>query len=102
MPKREFSSKNRLVDPDLSESVVEGAHLKVTTEKKILTLRLFCSSLLLIHLRACCCGSMHIGKRDARVVRMPFWMDNSSGGSPSEVHLRCANTAAGVNHSPAQ
>ena len=51
------------------------------------TLRLCGSSFFLIQLSACCCGSIHMGKRDARVVRMPFWMESSSGGSPSDVHL---------------
>ena len=39
----------------------------------------------LIHWTACCCGSMHSGKRLAAVVRMPFWTLCSSAGSPFAV-----------------
>lgn len=71
---------------------VTGFHLcvYVTTcrrEKVSLTLRLFFSSFLLIQFRACCCGSIHNGKRLARVVRMPFWTESSSGGKPCDPHL---------------
>lgn len=58
------------------------------------TRRLFFSSFLLIQLRACCWGSMQRGKRLARVVRMPFWTESSSGGRPWEPHLEGA--AAGI------
>lgn len=51
------------------------------------TFRLFCSSLRFIQFRACCCGSIHIGNLLALVVKIPFWIDNSSGGRPSDVHL---------------
>ena len=61
--------------------------IKVSVCGRMPTLRLLASSFFLIHLSACCCGSMHMGKREARVVRMPFWMESSSGGSPSDVHL---------------
>lgn len=50
------------------------------------TFRLKRASRRLIHSSACCCGSMHSGKREARVVRMPFCTDSSSGGRPSELH----------------
>ena len=39
----------------------------------------------LIHCTACCCGSIHKGKRDAAVVRMPFWTLCSSAGRPLAV-----------------
>mmetsp|Transcript_1271 Transcript_1271/g.4714 ORF Transcript_1271/g.4714 Transcript_1271/m.4714 type:complete len:228 (+) Transcript_1271:3296-3979(+) len=40
----------------------------------------------LIQLTACSCGSMASGKRDALVVRMPFWIESSSLGNPSLAH----------------
>lgn len=50
--------------------------------------KLLFSSLRFIQWRACVCGSMHKGKREALIVRIPFWTDNSSGGNPSEFHLK--------------
>ena len=54
----------------------------------VLTLRLLASSLFLIQLSACCCGSMQRGNLEERVVSIPFWMDSSSGGRLSDVHLK--------------
>lgn len=58
------------------------------------TRKLFFSSFLFIQLRACCWGSMQRGKRLARVVRMPFCTESSSGGSPWEPHLEETVTGA--------
>lgn len=49
---------------------------------------MFFSSFFLIQLRACCWGSIHKGKRLDLVVRMPFCTESSSGGRPSDPHLR--------------
>lgn len=61
---------------------------KHQTRAHVKTFKLFFSSFFLIQLRACCCGSMHKGKRLALVVRMPFCTESSSGGRPSEPHLK--------------
>ena len=44
------------------------------------------ASFFFTHATACCWGSMHSGYREARVVRMPFWIESSSWGSPSDAH----------------
>lgn len=67
------------------------AALKTTSngvkQSSIFTLRLFFSSFFLIQCNACCCGSIQSGKRLEYVVRMPFWIESSSGGNPWETHL---------------
>lgn len=41
---------------------------------------------------------MHKGKRDALVVRIPFCMDSSSGGRPSELQLQIRNEYSSEFH----
>jgi len=49
----------------------------------------------LIQPTACSCGSTHSGKREERVVRMPFCTECSSDGSPSAPH--CCTSASVVS-----
>ena len=69
---------------------------KSVTLKRPYTFKLLPSSFFLIQLSACCCGSMHSGNREARVVKIPFWMDSSSGGRFSDVHLKTKTVASSV------
>lgn len=98
--------KNRLLDlwserhnPELKRwgySNTENSWLEILTKREPaahptdtnahLTFKLFFSSFFLIQFSACCCGSIHSGYRLAWVVRIPFSIDSSSGGSPSDVH----------------
>ena len=54
---------------------------------KTCTFKLFFSSFFLIQFNACCWGSIQRGYLLQLVVRIPFWIDSSSGGRDFDVHL---------------
>mmetsp|Transcript_29380 Transcript_29380/g.94302 ORF Transcript_29380/g.94302 Transcript_29380/m.94302 type:complete len:251 (-) Transcript_29380:746-1498(-) len=71
------------------------------------TVRFSSAKVFLIHATACCCGSMHSGKRLLCIVMMPFCTEWSSAGRPlavqpwtvasfTSIELSCRSSVSGM------